>query len=146
MNNLEAKIEKALSQYDLEIVAVEETVEPVGRVVRVYIDKPGGVDLDTCAEVNELLRLKMDQEPGEQDFLLEVSSPGIERILAKPKHFQDHIGEKIYVRTKKKIEGRMNFKGLLDQVDEDFIIMNCQNVKYEIPYILIRRANLLVDI
>src|SRR5690554_2185188 len=94
----------------LEIVDVEFRREPGGRVLRVFIDKPGGVTLDDCQALSRRLSAKLDEvDPIEESYNLEVSSPGIERPLTKPKDYIRFAGHRVHVRTYGPVDGRRNF-------------------------------------
>ncbi|MEM2175068.1 MAG: ribosome maturation factor RimP [Candidatus Micrarchaeia archaeon] len=84
--------ERGLELYD---------VEYDGKNLRVYIDMPGGVTINTCEEVSNLLSLKLDAlDLIPHSYILEVSSPGVERKLKNPEHFKKAIGKKIMVQKK----------------------------------------------
>ncbi|RUM75166.1 MAG: ribosome maturation factor RimP [Sulfurovum sp.] len=101
--------------YDTEIVTeFDETI------FRVLITKVGGVDLDLCATISYELSPFLDVHPPmSQAYRLEISSPGIERKLKKPSHFQNAIGEKV----KLKIAGGEKLKGTLKSADNEGIVV-----------------------
>lgn len=93
-------------------------VELRGRgVLAVYIQRPGGVDLDLCAAVSGELEQLRDR------YALEVSSPGLERTLRRPSHFRGAVGERIVVRLAKPRDGRATYRGVLQEAgDEQFTL------------------------
>lgn len=118
--NLETQISKIVEAngaflYDIEIVTeFDETI------FRVLVTKEGGVDLDLCADISHELSPFLDVHPPmSQKYRLEVSSPGIERKLTKPVHFQNAIGEKV----KLKIKGGDKIKGIIKSADNDGIVV-----------------------
>jgi len=118
--NLETQIGKIVEAngaflYDIEIVTeFDETI------FRVLVTKEGGVDLDLCADISHELSPFLDVHPPmSQKYRLEVSSPGIERKLTKPVHFQNAIGEKV----KLKIKGGEKIKGIIKSADNDGIVV-----------------------
>ncbi len=118
--NLETQIGKIVEAngaflYDIEIVTeFDETI------FRVLVTKEGGVDLDLCADISHELSPFLDVHPPmSQKYRLEVSSPGIERKLTKPVHFQNAIGEKV----KLKIKGGDKIKGIIKSADNDGIVV-----------------------
>ena len=106
---LEAAVESALAEpfADLEVVDLEVKGE---RLV-VYIDRPGGVDLDLCAAVSEAL------DGLREEYALEVSSPGLDRPLRKPAHFAAAVGQQVAVRTTEPAAGRRHYRGRLTGAD-----------------------------
>ena len=104
-------ISKTVSEMGLELYDVEYD----GRNLRVFIDMPGGVTIDTCVEVSNLLSLRLDAlDLIPHSYVLEVSSPGVERKLKTAEHFKKAIGKKIMVQKEKEyIYGE-----LLDANDE----------------------------
>lgn len=87
--------------------------------VRIYIDKPGGVTIDEVAKLSRQISVIFDvHEPIQGKYTLEVSSPGIDRPLFLPKHFEQQLGKTISVKTRMMQENRQNFKGILQQANE----------------------------
>ena len=118
---------------DIELLAVEDA----GRgSLRLLIDRPDGVDLETCQRVSNLL--------GElrEDYSLEVSSPGPKRPLNEPGHFQRFEGRLAKVRTGQPIEGRRNFKGTIVGSDEESVTLAMDDEVVSIPFAEIERAHL----
>jgi ribosome maturation factor RimP len=96
--------------------------EYAGGVVKVTIDKPGGVDLDAIGLATRLISREMDhQDPITGRYTLEVSSPGLERNLRVPDHFRRIIGWKVNVRTHATVEGDRRAQGVLTAADEQGI-------------------------
>ncbi len=90
-----------------------------GRTLRVYIDKAGGVSLEDCQNVSRGLNLILDVDdaiPG-SSYSLEVSSPGLERVLREPRHFSSAIGSLIHVKLREPKENLRAFKGRLVAVE-----------------------------
>ena len=116
-------------------IAIEE--EMGHKFYRVYITKPGGVSLNDCAAINNLISPIFDvEEPIKDKYFLEVSSPGVERKLTKKEHFQKSIGERVKVNTS---EGKL--KGTLTYADDEMIKVDDKEVKYED----IKKAKTYVD-
>lgn len=104
----------------IELVHVEFQRESGGRVLRAYIDKPGGVSLDDCTRISrqlsDILDIQIDME---LPYTLEVSSPGPDRPISKKEDFHRFAGETARIRTARPIDGRKNFTGtLLGMVDD----------------------------
>ncbi len=120
----------------VEVLAVE-LVSPSRFCV--YVDHPSGVDHALCAQVTRVL------DAYRQDFTVDVSSPGLERPLRKPEHFELARGRHVALRTENKIAGRNRFKGeLVDAGDGAILLATTGNSDpLRIPYDAIVRANLI---
>lgn len=113
-----------------------------GRTLRLYLDRQGGPSLDDLTQVSRQLSDLLDDHdvvPGE--YTLEVSSPGINRLLRKPEHFTRFIGKRIRVRTREMIAGRRSFLGILRGVVEDKIALTQDGTEYQIPFSIIEKSN-----
>ena len=135
--------EPLLKSEGVRLIDVEYCREPKGPVLRVFIDKEGGVTLDDCAvissQLGDILDAKMDcHEP----YRLEVSSPGIDRPLTKPKHFVNFEGRQAVVRTNRPVEGKKCFKGVLAGCSEGMVRLVVDGQPVTIPYETILRAHL----
>ncbi len=98
----------------MELADLEFVKEGANWYLRVYIDKEGGVTIDDCEAVSRALEAKLDEaDPIEQAYILEVSSPGIDRPLKKDEDFVKYQGEMIDVKLYKAQEGRKQFQGKL---------------------------------
>ena len=105
----------------------------------VYIDHPQRVDHALCARVTDVLR------PYLQQYTVEVSSPGVERPLRTPAHFQRVVGRKAALRTADEISGRRKFKGEVVDADTQGIRLSTDGTEHAIPYDAIVRANLIEE-
>jgi ribosome maturation factor RimP len=105
----------------------------------VYLDHPEGVDHELCARVTHLL------DAYRSDYTIDVSSPGPERPLRKPRHFAEAIGRRISVRTDREIEGRNRFKGKVAEAEDGAVTLVTPGADepLRIPYEAIVRANLI---
>ena len=102
----------------LELVDVEYKKEGSNWFLRVFIDKPEGVDIDDCGRVSEQLSDKLDEvDPIVDAYFLEVSSPGAERPLKKPTDFERSINKNVYITTYEPIDGQKIFEGVLTAYD-----------------------------
>ena len=128
----------------MEIVDVEFRPEGSrgGRVLRLYLDKEGGLSVDDLTRVSRRLSELLDAEDAvEGAYTLEVSSPGINRPLKKPEHFTRFVGKRIRVRTRDMIDGRRSFLGILAQVAGDSVILTQEGKQYQIPFSMIDKSN-----
>jgi len=114
--------------------------------LRIYIDKPGGVTVDDCGDVSRQVSAIMDvEDPISNAYMLEISSPGIDRPLFKPKQFEANVGQLIKLRTSSPILGRRNFKGTLLEASEEQVIIEVDAEEYEIPFNLVDKANIEIE-
>lgn len=135
---LQETIEARLREFDpaVELIALER---PAGDTLRLYIDRPEGVDLALCERVTNHLRDLLER------YSLEVSSPGADRPLTKPEHFRRFLGRKVRVRTREAIEGRKSFTGTLTEAGDDAVAVEAEGGAVRIPLAGIRRSNLVPD-
>lgn len=114
-----------MAELNLELVDVEFVKEGRNWFLRLYVDTPqGGIDIDQCAQVSERLSLILDEkDPIEQNYYLEVSSPGAERPIKKEADFQKAVGKYIYVKTYEPIKDMKEFQGYLTAYTEQALEM-----------------------
>jgi ribosome maturation factor RimP len=113
-----------------------------GRVLRLYLDKEGGPNVDDLSRVSRQLSELLDaQETVEGAYTLEISSPGINRPLKKPDHFARFVGKRIRVRTRDLIDGRRSFLGILGEIANDSVILTQDGKRYQIPFSMIEKSN-----
>lgn len=114
-----------LEQEQLELVDIEYVKEGKSWFLRVFIDKENGVDIDDCGLVSEKLGEKLDAvDPIQQNYFLEVSSPGAERPLKKQQDFIRAIGKHVNIKTYEPIDGSKEFEGTLLSYDEKEITLS----------------------
>lgn len=133
----------------LELVDVEFVKEGKNWFLRVYIDSPGGIDIEECGTVSEQLSEKLDElDPIEQPYFLEVSSPGVERPLKKPEDVKNAIGKNVNIKLYEPINGEKVYEGLLKDFDGETLFMEIrvktQVKKVELPYAKVANARLAV--
>lgn len=147
---LQAKItglvEPLLAREGFELVEVEIAGTGPSTILRLYIDKPGGVTLDDCASVSEAVSAMMDvEDPFESAYNLEVSSPGLDRPLRKATDFQKYSGKRVRVKTYGPIEGagtRKVFVGKLLGFEDAKVKVDVDGTVYAVPHDAIAKANL----
>lgn len=127
MAKIEDKVEKLVKEkieslgYDL--YDVEYSKEGKNYFLRIFIDNPKGIDLNDCEKVNDGINELLDQADYiKEQYFLEVSSPGIERILRKDKHLEQNIGKEVNIKLFKKDENeKKEYQGILKQYNEEKI-------------------------
>ena len=128
-------LEPIIAEKGLELVDLEFVKEGVNWYLRVYIDKDGGVNIDDCEAVSRALEVKLDEkDPIEQAYILEVSSPGIDRPLKKDADFVKYQGEIIDVKLYKAQDGSKQYQGRLLGLENGVLSIEEENgnvVKFE---------------
>lgn len=139
-------VEPALEDMDFELVDVEYSSWYGKWVLRLYIDKEEGVTLGDCArisrEIGDLIDVK---EIIIQKYVLEVSSPGLDRPLKKEKDLERAIGKKIKVKTVATLKGRRNYTGFLRNFQEGILYMELESGPIELPWREVDKANLVYE-
>jgi len=103
----------------MELVHLEMKRQPGGLLLRLYIDKEGGVTLDDCARISRQLSVQLDvEDPIDERYTLEVSSPGLDRPLFTDRDYERFAGRQIRLSTRLPLDGRRNFQGRLDGIAE----------------------------
>ena len=137
--------ERAAAGTQIEIAEVQIRGAGRNRLVRIYIDKPGGVTHGDCELVSVKLGQLLDEEDAipDEGYTLEVSSPGIERRLTKPRDFERVVGRTIKLTTIQPFEGRTSLEGKLEQVANGNLgVEIAPGNLVQIPLQQVRKANL----
>jgi ribosome maturation factor RimP len=119
---------------EVEVLLAER---PSPGLVRVYIDRDGGVDLNLCE------RVTLELAPLREQYALEVSSPGIDRPLVKPAHFRRFVGREVTVQSAEPLDGRRRFRGGLLTAGDSDIEIDQDGTPVRIPYGAIQRSRLV---
>jgi ribosome maturation factor RimP len=139
--------ERAARSTGVEIVDVEWKVGKE-RFLRIYIDKPEGVSHSDCQALSEQLSVLLDVEdlvPGPR-YVLEVSSPGLDRKLTKPGEFERFTGRLARISTSEPVENLKFFEGRLAGYTDGWVKIEVQGRIIELPFAGIRKANLVVEL
>ena len=128
----------------VELVHVEYQPEGSSSVLRIYIDRPGGVGLQDCERVSRHASTLLDEEGFSlRRYVLEVSSPGIERPLFREADYRRFVGKEIRLITTEMIEGRRKFTGLIRTCSGGILKLEFDGETVQIPFSKIRKANLV---
>ena len=140
--------EKVAAAMGMEIVLLEIKGDGNHSIVRTFIDQPGGVSLDDCERFSRRFSISLDVEDWIPfSYVLEVSSPGVNRPLVKESDFQRFCGKNAKVRTRLPIEGQRNFKGKIVGIMEGRLGLEVAPGKQiEIALTDIEKANLMADL
>jgi len=127
-----------------ELLGIEVNQSTHGSILRVYIDKESGIMVEDCVAVSrQLTGLLEVEDPIKGHYDLEVSSPGMDRPLFTPEQFKKVIGKTIKLRLYERYNDRKRFSGILKAVDDEEVVINCDNEEYKVPFRLIDRARLV---
>ena len=136
-------VEPILEADGFELVDLEFKFQEGRWILRLYIDTPGGVTLDDCENVSRQVSALLDvEDPIEQSYTLEVSSPGINRVLRKEKDFELFAGSPVWLKTTRKVSGRRTFRGVLKGMENSNIVMEIDGKNFEISPDDLERARL----
>ena len=131
----------------MELVDVEYVKEGSQWYLRIFIDKPGGIFVDDCQAVSrEVSRLMDEEDPIPNAYILEVSSPGLDRPLKKAGDYERFRGYKVVLTTYAPLNGKKSFSGRLEGLAEQGVILNVDGSEYVIPMEQVASARLAVDI
>ncbi|MGO9136673.1 MAG: ribosome maturation factor RimP [Syntrophales bacterium] len=143
-------IEPVIESEGMEIIDVECLKMKFRWLVRIYIDKEGGVTIDDCSEISKQVGDILDVYdvlPG--SYTLEVSSPGLDRPLTRDKDFIKYRGSAVRIKTIEKLDGAKNFHGMLvDYLEEDgrkTLIVDVSGKSFHIPRDLVTKAHLVYE-
>jgi ribosome maturation factor RimP len=122
-------VEPLFADSGLELVDVE-----VGaNLLRITVDRPGGIDLDTISAASRAVSEALDRDDPDLGgrYVLEVSSPGVERALRTPDHFRRFVGTPVAVKTRPGVEGDRRVEGTLEAADDAGIVVDGRSLRYE---------------
>jgi len=144
--DLERTIGPVVEAAGMELVDVTFRREHGGKVLRVLIDREGGVDLEAISSVSERVSRRLDVEdfdPG--PYSLEVSSPGLERPLRRPADFAKRIGEKVRVKTYEPVDGGRTHIGTIASADDEQVTVATDAEERRLPYEIIASARTVFE-
>ncbi|MBG9733207.1 ribosome maturation factor RimP [Paenibacillus alvei] len=147
--NIKSTVENMITPYleenNFELVDVEYVKEGSSWFLRVFVDKEGGIDIEDCGRISEVLSQKLDEnDPITDAYFLEVSSPGAERPLKKTKDFVKAVGKHVYVTTYEPIGGLKEFEGVLSSFDEQTVVVQVGKKEHAIPFEKVASARLAI--
>ncbi len=146
IKHLEATLSPVIEDHGMELVDLEFRAERAGWVLRLFVDRSGGVSLEDCARISRECSVVLDAEDLiERKYRLEVSSPGIERRLRRPEHFEQQLGRRVRVEMCEPVGGRRRVTGELAEVTSQGVRVDCpEGDSVTVAYENVKRANLKV--
>ena len=144
-NLVEKLVGEIIKDTQLELVDVEYVKER-DWYLRVFLDKAGGVEVDDCQWVSERLTERLDEiDPIKDSYILEVSSPGLDRPLKKEKDYIRHTGDKVEIHTFAPVSGKKLVVGVLRGLSEDNVLIDVDGEQMSIPREKTSQVRLYVD-
>ena len=138
-----ALIEPVLVRLGYELVELEYAAGRSQAVVRIFIDKSAGITVEDCERVSREVAALLDvDDPIPTAYTLEVSSPGFDRLLRTPAHFERFVGSRVFVELKVPRAGRRRYTGMLQAVNATGIELEVDKQKVEVPFDEIGKARL----
>ncbi|HHJ37939.1 MAG: ribosome maturation factor RimP [Methylothermaceae bacteria B42] len=147
-DQLKQLLEPVITGLGYELVGIEWTADPKQRrVLRIYIDIEDGVTVDDCELVSGQISALLDvEDPIPGNYVLEVSSPGLDRPLFTLAHFRRFIGEPVRIHLQQPLEGRKRFKGTIKAIhDNQVTLVSQEGETVDIPFEWIEKARLVPD-
>ncbi len=119
---VESLIKEPINNLGYELYDVNYVKEGKDYFLRIFIDNKEGIDLNDCEKVNDAISDLLDEANYiKEQYFLEVSSPGIERIIRKDEHLEQNIGEEIYIKLFKPLNGKKEYVGILKKYDSNIV-------------------------
>ncbi len=148
VNAVRSAARKVSEAHDLEFVHAEVAGTKRNMVVRIFVDKDGGVTLDDCGKASKAIEEMLDADDTiPVAYVLEVSSPGLERELYSIDDFRKFAGKTVRVKTSAEFAGKKQFKGTLEGVSDELVTVNDRQAGIvELPYDKVTKANLVFDL
>lgn len=141
---LEALITPVVESVGLGLWGLEYTPFGGSALVRVFVDGPNGVTLDDCTRISDQLSALFDvEDPIPVAYRLEVSSPGLDRVLFRSEQYQRYLGETIKMRLRWPVEGRRNMTGVLQACEGDAVRIEVDGESVLVPLEAVQRARLV---
>jgi len=140
---LSEMLEPAITALGYTLWGIEYVPQGKHSLLRVYLDKEGGIDIEDCAQASRQISSILDvEDPISGVYTLEVSSPGIDRVLFNLDQFREYLGWYVQLRLTENFENRRKFAGQLKAIVDDEVVLIIGDEEYTIPYELIEKANL----
>ena len=141
---LETLLSPTVAALGLRVWGIEYLGQGKHSVLRIYIDRDEGVTIDDCEAVSKQVSELLDVEGTlTSSYTLEVSSPGMDRLLFKPEQYAESIGETVDVRLNYPFEGRRRVVGALTGLENDEVVVQAEDSEYQIPLSNVQRARIV---
>lgn len=140
---IEQTVAKALEAGGVELVDLVIQNQGKKKLLQFFVDKVGGVTLDDCGELTDKIDSVLEMENLiDGAYILEVSSPGVQRVLKKPSHFKQFLTQRVKIVLKVPLDGRGFFTGVIASADDEGFTLDDGTNQYRFAYDNIKKANL----
>lgn len=139
-------VEPVVTALGLTLWGIEYLGQGRHTLLRVYIDKETGIDIDDCAEASRQISSILDvEDPISGEYTLEVSSPGMDRLLFTPDQCRAYTGAQVKIRLNSNFAGRRNFQGVLQAVVDDELVVVAGGDEFVFPFELVEKAQVVSE-
>ena len=146
-NELMELLEPVVTALGYEMLGIEYFKQKDSSMLRLYIDNDAGITIDDCTRVNHQVIGVLDvYDPIKEKYLLEISSPGLDRPLFTLEQFKRYPGQEVKMKLREKLDGRRMIRGVIKAVEEKAVIVSDDGVDYLIPADVIDLAHLVSKI
>lgn len=140
-------VEPVVAALGFQLWGIEYLGQGRHTLLRVYLDKEGGINIEDCAEASRHISSILDvEDPISSEYTLEVSSPGLDRTLFTLEQMKAYVGATLKVRLTENFEGRRNFSGILKDVVNDEVVLAADSGELVFPYELVEKANIVAPL
>ncbi len=146
LNRLRELIRPIADAFQTTLWGIEVLSSGKSSIVRVYIDSSNGVNVDDCAIISRQISSMLDVEsflPGR--YVLEVSSPGLDRKLFEISQYSAYIGDKVRISLKAPFEERKNYSGILTKIEENDVVIESGDEEFTFPFEVIETGHLVYE-
>ncbi len=145
-DEIEALLAPVVARLGYELIDIEFESRGGRSTLRLFIDGENGITLDDCAEASNAVSGVLDvEDPVPGEYLLEVSSPGLDRPLRRPSHYERFAGELAKVVMQKGFQGRRRLKGRLSGIEDETVLLDVDGETHRLPLDKIESARLVPD-
>ena len=145
-NRITKLVQPLVEELGYEFVGLEHSSNPKNAVLRIYIDKENGIDLDDCGAVSREIAAMLDvEDPISGHYTLEISSPGVDRPLFTPEQIERFTGKEVKVTLFAPEDGRRRFKGRILTVRDQMIHMDIDGEEIALDFTNFAKARLVPD-
>ena len=139
-------LEPAIKALGYSLWGIEYVPQGKHSLVRVYLDKEGGIGIEDCTQASKQISSILDvEDPISGEYTLEVSSPGLDRVLFSLDQYREYLGWDLKIRLRENFENRRKFTGQLKAIVNDELVLIIGDEEYTIPYELVEKANLEIQ-
>lgn len=146
-NNIDELVKSVIESMGYEYIGAIQTMQGRFSVLRIYIDKTGGVTADDCGKVSHQVSAILEvEEPISGHYHLEISSPGFDRPLFGLEDFKKFTGKRVQIQLSKPLDNRRNFTGSIGSVEQETVTLQCDGEIFLLPIEQISKANLVPEL